>query len=135
MNITVEEQAKNAIQWIDTLPNYKQADYDDRRELGCAKVGYCCLGAGCVELGVTFERKDGVSKIFQNKVGLMNTKGKLYGDGVFNLFYGKSDLTNINDYTHAGFKRIEKLLRTKPHWMFTPEVADLITEHYNEETK
>jgi hypothetical protein len=126
-----EEQAKNAIQWIDTLPNYKQAPKGKRGRLGNPEIGFCCLGAGCFELGIEYDWGDGISFDFQHEVGLFDDCGIFKVTNKY--FYGKAVLTAINDHTHAGFKRIAKLLKTKPHWMFEPEVAELIKEHYEGE--
>lgn len=127
MTITAKEQAANAIRWIDTLPSYKQAPWGKRSELGRKEDGFCCLGAGCDSLGVNYSYNGNFNAYFSFIVGLTTIGGVFKDD---NSFYGECSLDGVNDETKAGFKRIAKLLKTKPHWMFTPEVAALIKEHY-----
>lgn len=134
MKITYKEQAVNAIQWIDALPNYKQAPFGRRGKLGDIKRGFCCLGVGCYELGVNYNPASGLDFEFSGMVGLRDASGILMRDGYggYNLFYGQHSLARINDLTNAGFKRIAKLLKTKPQLLFKPEVAKLIEQHYQE---
>ena len=122
--------AKNAIRWIDTLPSYKQAEFGQRSRLGNHSLGFCCLGAGCYELGIGYMVSSGGEIDFSESVGLMGVEG-FFGHG--NFLFGQDSLTRLNDKTHAGFKRIANLLKTKPHWMFNPEVAELIAQHYGGE--
>lgn len=124
---TTEEQIKNAIKWIDELPNYKQAPIGKRSRLGDADNGYCCLGAGCVITDVKFDSENIHSNEFARKVGLNDSGGAL-GD---NWYYNQKHLTDINDNTNAGFKRISNLMKTHPDWMFEKEVAEGIRKHYN----
>lgn len=124
---TPKQQAKNAIQVIDALPSYKQAKFGERGRLGDLVNGFCCIGAGCYELGIEFRPGDGSSADFEGAVGLISMGGWFY-DG--NTYYGRGSLASVNDYTHAGFKRIANLMKTKPEWMFLPEVAKLIRLHY-----
>lgn len=124
-----EEKVKNAIIWIDTLPNYKQAEVGLRGVLGDYIDGYCCLGAGCAALSINFLEHDGVSHDLQEAVGLIAAVGHLPG----NIFFGYDALTKINDHTLAGFKRISGLLKTHPDWMFIEEVAQGIKDHYSKD--
>jgi len=125
---TPRQKTDNAIKWIDTLPDYPQAPRGSRGQLGNYEMGFCCLGTGCHTLGIDYEPEGGLSARFAAAVGLINR------DGVFkdyNTFFGLGSLMCVNDSTLAGFKRIAKLLKTKPHWVFEKEVADLIKEHYS----
>lgn len=126
--ITNEDRANNAINWIENLPNYKQAPKGERQRLGSKEKGYCCLGAGCEILGLGFDEDDPNSVEFRQAVGLDCQNGSFIDESM--LFYGKDSLTEINDKTNAGFKRISDLMKTKPDWMFEKEVAQLITEHF-----
>lgn len=126
--ITNEDRANNAINWIENLPNYKQAPKGERERLGSKEKGYCCLGVGCEILKMGFDEDDSNSKEFQQAVGLYCTNGSFTDKSM--LFYGKDSLTKLNDKTNAGFKRISDLMKTKPDWMFEDEVAQLISEHF-----
>ncbi len=127
-NITNEQKAKNAIKWIENLPNYKQAKRGNRGLLGNECDGYCCLGAGCEILEIPFDPKDINSDCFKEAVGLKHKDGDL-NTNKENEFYGERYLVRVNDNTNAGFKRISKLLKKHPHWMFENEVAEIITKH------
>ncbi len=127
-NITNEQKAKNAIKWIENLPNYKQAKRGNRGSLGDEYEGYCCLGAGCEILGISFNPKDINSDCFKEAVGLKQKDGDFNKDGE-NEFYGEHYLVRVNDNTNAGFERISKLLKKHPYWMFENEVAEIITKH------
>jgi len=126
-----KKQIKNAIKWIDNLPNYKQAPYGNRMKLGNAEDGYCCLGAGCKILNIPYIDKLGLSVEFKHEVGLK------YNNGMFikedQTYYDCDSLTSLNDITKAGFKRITKLMKSHPEWMFEPEVAKGIKQHYTNE--
>lgn len=125
--LTPKQKAKNAIKWIDNLPSYKQAPPALRGILGNAEYGFCCLGAGCEILNMDYIQSGAESGELKHSVGLLNRWG---GFTVGNKYYKASDLTILNDSTNAGFKRIANLMKTKPNWMFKPEVAELIEEHY-----
>lgn len=122
-----KDQIKNAIQWIDSLPSYKQAPMGEREMLGDKENGFCCLGAGCFELDIDYEPSDGLDDCFVEHVGLIEEAGK-FCDG--SAFYGVNCLASLNDKTTAGFKRIAKLMKSHPEWMFKSEVAKGIKSHY-----
>ncbi len=128
--ITNEQKAKNAIKWIENLPNYKQAKRGNRGSLGNECDGYCCLGAGCEILEIPFDPLDINSDCFKKAVGLKHKDGDLNTDRE-NEFYGERYLVRVNDNTNAGFKRISKLLKKHTDWMFENEVAKIITKHFN----
>lgn len=131
--MTPQEQANNAIRWIDTLPSYKQTEMASRMSLGGELIGYCCLGAGVCELFDTkdpYTIKDPYAE-FKALVGLVTTMGD-FKDG--HRYLQWDNLVSVNDRTQAGFKLISKLLRTHPDWMFKPEVAELIKQHYSEQS-
>jgi len=125
---TPRQKADNAIKWIDTLPDYPQAPRGSRGQLGNYEMGFCCLGTACHTLGIDYEPENDVSSDFAAAVGMNTASGRFKG---FNLFFRKRHLTDVNDSTLAGFKGIAKLLKTKPHWVFEKEVADLIKENYS----
>ena len=127
----MKTQIENAIRWIDTLPNYKQAPIGKRCRLGDEENGFCCLGAGCKELGIKYRISDVTSEELKLKVGLKDGCGVFYGK----KFYNEGSLVEVNDRTNAGFKRIAKLMKTHPEWMFTEEVARGIRKHYELENR
>jgi len=128
--ITNEQKAKNAIKWIENLPNYKQAEIGHRGSLGNEYEGYCCLGAGCEILEIPFNPMDTNSDCLKEAVGLKHKDGDLNTNRE-NKFYGNRYLVEVNDKTNAGFKRISKLLKKHPDWMFENEVAKIITKNFN----
>ena len=130
--MTHTEQANNAIKWIDNLHKYKQAPFGNRGELGNTDTGFCCLGASCEILQIPYRAHDGTSSALKAAVGLINYNGH-FGDprAYSKKYYNKTSLATVNDDTHAGFKRIARLLRTKPEWVFISEVAKLIAKHYS----
>jgi hypothetical protein len=125
-----KDQIEQAIKWIDELPDYKQASWKWRKtkmgSLGDAENGYCCLGAGCVITKTPFTAREATSTKFKNKVGLIKAAGIFEGD----RFYGEYALAGVNDNTQAGFKRISKLLKTRPRDIFIPVVAVGVENHY-----
>ena len=68
--ITPLQQAKNAIKWIEALPKYPHGRLQLKSE-----NGYCCLGAGCEELGLTYNERYGYSDNFAKEVGLLCPMG------------------------------------------------------------
>ncbi len=127
MSLKPYQKAANAIRWINPLPDGKQAPMGKRRRLGDTDNGFCCLGYGCHVLGVDFIGSDALSAELVNLTGLLSAGGT-FKEG--RKFYKLSGLADINDMTNAGFKRIARLMRTKPHWMFDADVADLIQAYY-----
>jgi hypothetical protein len=127
--MNAKEQAANAIKWIDNLPSRKQALWGDRCKMGDAHDGFCCLGAGCDILGIPFQKYQSGSRDLSVSVGLMDNGGLFMSGG--SEFYGANSLTELNDETKAGFKRIQRLLQTHPHWVFNQGVADIVSAHYS----
>lgn len=125
-----EQKAKNAIKWIENLPNYKQPPIWNRGRLGDANEGYSCLGAGCAILGISFNEDDCVSSNFKEAVGLVEEEGHFIEGAEHRLFLGESSLSLLNDETHAGFIEIAGLMKTRPTWMFENEVAKIIAKHF-----
>ena len=125
--ITVTQQIQNAILWIDNLPNQKQAPTGSKGRLGDATEGFCCLGGGCATLNITYNMHNLVSRELMNATGLAYPGGAFFG---FNKFYNQTSLAGVNDATLAGFKRISKLMRTHPEWMFTKKAAKGLRKHY-----
>lgn len=124
--MTPQEQAANAIKAIDALPSYKQAPMGERNIMGSQSKGYCCLGAMATSLQIPFGTTEAHSVTLAHVIGLIDLEGFLGGKA----FFRQVSLTAINDDTNAGFKRIQRFMQTKPHWMFKPEVAEIIKEHY-----
>ena len=119
----MSDQLKNIEKWVAALESgeYKQGT----RSLGSFEEGYCCLGVGATVCGVDFERDQLESKEFSEVVGLQTPSGRLKST----RFYGEGCLTDINDGTTAGFKRIAKLIKARPHELFVESVADEIASH------
>jgi len=124
--LTAKQRADNAIKWIDSLPDYKQANKISRKKLGNSFIGFCCLGAGCDTLGIHFKAQDAYNFDLVYKTGLINEHGKFFSGS----YYKKSSLAMINDTTNAGFSRISTLMKRKPQLMFETEVAILIKGYY-----
>lgn len=127
--LTHQKQAQNAIKWIDSLPQGKQAPDGQRSMLGNSELGFCCLGYGCHIFNIPYNYRDGNSSILASKVGLRTVLGK-FRDNLQDNCYRKSSLVGLNDRTNAGFKGISKVMKNQPDLMFIPEVAKLIKEHY-----
>ena len=130
--MTPQQQAQNAIKWIDELPNGKQAPRNNRAKLGDALDGFCCIGYGCRILEVprdgSANGEQAAYETFSDLVGLYGNLGEFEGTTIDNR-----SLARLNDSTEEGFQGISDLMRTKPHWMFKPEVAELIAAHYEAE--
>ena len=120
------KQVDNIFKWLEALESgeFKQGT----NCLGNAEMGYCCLGLGCVAIDVDFNPLSARSLKFMSAVGLRCSEGTLF-DG---SFHGKHCLTEINDFTNAGFKRIAKLIRSRPEDLFIPEVAKAFREKSKE---
>jgi len=126
--LTPQEQAQNAVKWIDALPTYKQAPTGDRGKPGDKDMGFCCLGAGCHVLKIPYHVLGRASQDFSDKVGLISRFGTFSHESPY--IEGHDSLSSINDLTYIGFKRIAELMKRHPEWMFEDEVAVLIMEHY-----
>jgi hypothetical protein len=120
----MEEQIKDAIIWIDGLATTKEKQ--GKGKLGNQEEGFCCIGFGCFILGIDYDSDDINSSTFAKSVGLRVCTGQLHGM----RYYNNSHLTDINDHTNAGFKRIAKFLKKYPESVFVEEVAEGIKEHY-----
>lgn len=125
-----EQKAKNAIKWIENLPNYKQAPIWIRERLGDKERGYSCLGAGCEILGIPFNEESWLSSDLKNTVGLKREDGYFIEGGELQLFYDEDSLVLLNDETYAGFLEIANLMKKHPTWMFENEVAKIIAKHF-----
>ena len=126
--MNAQEQANNAIRWIDTLPSYKQAPKGSRGRLGNELIGFCCFGAGCIELGIDYLSTNSYSEDFQFAVGLIHLEG-FFAKGV--TYCNEHSLSGVNDSTEEGFENISKLMKNHPEWMFNPEAAKAIKRHYS----
>lgn len=127
--VSNKQKLKNIVVWVDALESgqYKQG----KEQLGDAKSGFCCLGVGCNVLGIEYNPHSEISKVLAEKTGLAHEYGKF----TTGEYFGLDRLTTINDETNAGFKRIAKLIKNHPDWLFIPEVAELVKEHYKKAVK
>lgn len=123
MNIISRKQSENAIKWIEALLSgkYKQGTHF----LGDKEKGFCCWGLGCYISKMNYNSNSGWNMDFYNQVGFWDRNGELK-----KLFYGYSRLDQINDITHAGFKRIGKMLIQTADLHFNFEVAKEIKNHF-----
>lgn len=123
MNLTVEQKVDNILVWTDALESgeYKQLK---EFELGDVDSGFCCIGLGCYVLDIDFLPHHDASDEFQHCVGLLDPLGCFVEA---KSFYAANSLAEANDDTNAGFKRIAKLIKNHPDWMFEPEVAEALT--------
>lgn len=83
--------------------------------LGNAELGYCCLGLGCVVLGVPHEPMDSVSLDFKDRVGLRRVNGAPLS-GARNMA-----LTDLNDKSRLSFADIAAHLRANMSEYFLEE--------------
>lgn len=125
------KELKNIIKWVDALESgkYKQG----KNKLGDHKSGFCCLGVGCKVLKIDYDPRGSLSESFAYSVGLLKHDGYFSQNSLpyyRNTFFGKTALTTINDDTKAGFKRIAKLIKNHPDWLFEEEVAKAVKEYY-----
>lgn len=125
-----KQKAKNAIKWIENLPNYKQAPIWNRGKLGSAVDGYCCLGAGCDILDIEFREYERLSQELAETVGLQDWQGVFVKGVGSKRFYNEDSLVLVNDETHTGFLEIANLMKKHPTWIFEKEVAETITKHF-----
>lgn len=121
------KELNNIIKWVDALESGWYKHGKDR--LGDAEHGYCCLGVGCVAVGIKVKRYAAMSPTFARSVGLMDTEGHFIKSD--DWYFQHRCLTDINDHTKAGFKRIAKLIKNHPEWLFQPKVAQAVKEHYS----
>lgn len=125
--MTNQQQADNAIKWIDDLLVTK--DPQGQTCLGDYNVGYCCLGKGCKVLNIIYDPMDGSSGELKSKVGLFTELGQLKNKN--RLPKGTlSDLASLNDMARWSFKKIGQYMIKEPQQMFLPKVAELINKHY-----
>lgn len=122
------KELENVIKWVDALESGKLKQ--GKGKLGDHKDGFCCLGVACYVLGIDYNPTHGVSEDLPAHIGLLTDRGSL---ALGRYFYGTHNLTSVNDFTKAGFKRIAKLIKTHPDWMFREDVAEQIKQHYAQE--
>ena len=116
------KELNNIIKWVNALESgeYKQgknALYTTRNN------GYCCLGVASLIFGLDpAKAKDiaGCYTLVKTRVSLNTDYGLLAKP---RRFYNERELININDRTNAGFKRIAKLIKNHPDWLFIPPGA------------
>lgn len=126
--VNFEQQARNAIKWIDGLlkTRLKQGE----GQLGNKEDGYCCLGYGCVKLEIPFIFDEGTSEIFQENVGLFADNGNIRNTFFFidDLEYGS--LVDLNDDAKLTFNQIAKEIKNNLDGLFVPKVASILKKHY-----
>ena len=133
-DITTEEQATNAINWIEKSDTAEQEDihqYFDGELEDIDTGAVCMLGLGglCASSPVDLRAPSAYEEI-QHALGLINEDGSPGGDE----WDGDSDLTDIiryNDFYGKTFPQIAQVLKDNAEAYFIPEVAELINEHFN----
>lgn len=129
--ITVEQKINNAIKWITGLTHTKLPQGKGR--LGNNTEGFCCLGYGCSRLKIEFDEDDGSNDDFAEAVGLRSDIGKFYGgntvEGKDGVYY--DSLIELNDEAKFSFRKISTFLKKRADWIFEPEVAKGIKNHFN----
>ena len=128
---TKEQKINNAIKWITGLTHTKLQQADGR--LGNNKEGFCSLGYGCSRLKIEFDENDGSNYDFAEAVGLRSDIGK-FSDG--NTVENKDglpydSLIDLNDEAKFSFRKISTVLKKHADWIFEPEVAKGIKNHFN----
>ena len=130
---TTEQKINNAIKWITGLTHTKLPQADGR--LGNNTEGFCCLGYGCYRLKIEFDEDDADNSKFTKAVGLRSDIGKFYGG---NYVEDKDkegsiydSLIELNDEAKFSFRKISTFLKKRADWIFEPEVAKGIKNHFN----
>lgn len=119
-------KARNAIIWIHDLETTEEKQGIEK--LGGPKLGYCCLGRGCVVLDVPFRPRDGYSEEFRSRVGLLQANG---GNGSSTCV----SLSALNDTRRVPFKVIAQNIKLTLRDRFSPRVAELLEWYFHEQQK
>ena len=128
---TNKQKVNNAIKWIEGLTHTKLPQTDCR--LGNRRDGFCCLGYGCSRLGILFYQDASTNADFAKAVGLKSDSGEFGGGN-----YVKDDkdgwhyysLIDLNDEARFSFRKISTVLKKHADWIFEPEVAKGIKNHF-----
>ena len=142
--ITHTVQAKNAIKWIDSLKGGKKGYKKGTYMLGSSEVDdngypekYCCLGVACRTLDLKVANwGDGSDKRLVKKLGLNDANGEFVDHKTTFLksLNKQTYITGINDITFAKdttFTNIRKFILKNLDYIFIPDVAKKLKEHYN----
>jgi hypothetical protein len=124
-----EIKAEKAIKWIDTLKTTQVKQGTDM--LGDSSRGYCCLGLGCKISGVSFYKTDTESEEFRNVIGMKESNGS-FDTSFFSKEGGPSRITliDLNDSANLSFRRISTQIKSRIGEIFNKDVAEIITNHY-----
>jgi hypothetical protein len=122
--ITVEEQAKNAVLWINRLATTRVKQGVE--ELGDSESGYCCLGYGCKILNVPYNPSNVDSDNLADKIGLISSMGEFDTPLKYDSINEASMLTELNDEAKYSFRRISTVIKSRVGEIFEPKVAILI---------
>ena len=123
--MTTQDKAKNAVKWINELLNTDLPQ--GTGILGSKKQGFCCLGLGCHILNIFYGDSEGDSEELKETVGLLDSEGKPWSD------HSVESLVTLNDELLYSFKAIADRLITEPEEYFESEVAEQITNYFNQE--
>ena len=125
--LTHQEQATNAINWIEKLFTAVEDGIKQRKKsLGDLKDGFCCLGYACYLSEIDYIVSAASSQELTGVVGLHDSLGR-------NKNYPPylSALFQLNDTENYTFPQIAQALKDNAEAYFIPEVAELINEHFN----
>jgi hypothetical protein len=125
---TAQDIANNAIKWIDGLSTTTVRQGFEK--LGDAEVGFCCLGYGCVLMGVDYQPDDEFSEEFADRVGLRESDGTAYDAGDIMMLDEYYSLAEMNDGGRS-FKEISDEIKNNLMYLFHPPVAERLREHYS----
>lgn len=132
-HITKEQQALNAIKWIDELA--KTGRKQGRGSLGSSQQGFCCLGVGCSVLDIDFHSNDADSFKLHKATGLDSNIGGLSNEGVF-PYIGLDNvecnsLIQLNDSARISFRRISTQIKINARYLFVDGVHQIVDNHYS----
>lgn len=103
MTYTKEEIQANREKWLRALET--TTEKQGRGRLGTSERGFCCLGLGCVALGLEYNSNQTSSGALRSAVGLRTIDGKPSNNsGLVALIY-------VNDNLREDFPTIAKRLR------------------------
>lgn len=116
MNKQTDEQAQNAVIWIDELLTTEKKQGNGT--LGSELFGFCCLGVGCTILNIPFSSNSASSPELKVETGMRE-----YSDTSDKY---EVRLSWLNDTEEYSFKKIGKIMQDNLKVYFKPEVAERI---------
>lgn len=128
--LTPQQQADNAIIWIDSLVKTKVKQGEGM--LGNSKEGYCCLGWACKKLKLDYKHGDGFDDRVIDIIGLKRETGGFINEvGNVAIVEGHHSLAEMNDSGDYTFKQISKVIVENIPLLFNLETATILQNHYH----